>query len=185
MNPPQTAYTCAVVIMILGKPTSLPHRHTFSSRQDLSQRPSVVCCFTPRSGSWYRSPENTHRNRTVNKTRPTRFPHSNYHAKTIFPENDFSSVLGLLCLELSLLFSPWLVGFFSINFPHNHLVAVGWIPLRSRFASRISTAMPTAEIASFASAAAQSINLILARLFSHNALCLPMHLGSAHNSAHN
>lgn len=125
MNPPQTAYTCAVVIMILGKPTSLPHRHTFPSRQDLSQRPSVVCCFTPSSGSLYRSPENTHRNRTVNKTRPTRFPHSNYHAKTIFRENDFSSVLDLLYLELSLLFSPWLVVFFFQSISRT----TTWLPL--------------------------------------------------------
>lgn len=89
---------------------------------------TTVVCSAPGSESLYRVGKLTQKphTSTVNKTRPTRFPLSNNHAKTIFPENDFSSFA--VDLKLSLLFSHWLVGFFSINFHQNHFVDVGWIP---------------------------------------------------------
>lgn len=86
---------------------------------------TTVVCSAPGSESLYRVGKLTQKphTSTVNKTRPTRFPLSNNHAKTIFPENDFSSFA--VDLKLSLLFSHWLVGFFSINFHQNHFVDVG------------------------------------------------------------
>lgn len=104
--------------------------------------PSDICrilAHRPRFSKLTQKPHTS----TVNRTRPTRFPHSNNHAppdcvNTIFPENDFSSGF-YICTSSHFYFLAALVGFLFRPIPSAITLLGCWLnSTRSRFSSRIS-----------------------------------------------